>query len=42
LKSVNDVAQDGFSWLSEMDKKMLGISIPNSNPTIKKTVTAKI
>lgn len=29
LKSSSDVVQDGLGWLSEMDRKMLGISTKN-------------
>lgn len=40
LKNTNDVVQDGLSWLSDMDKKMLGLST-TSGPTIKKTTSTK-
>ncbi len=40
LKNSNDVAQDGVTWLSDIDKKMLGMAVPVSNnnvATVKKT-----
>lgn len=40
LRNGSEVAQDGLSWLSDIDRKMLGISGP-SNPTIKKIQSAK-
>jgi hypothetical protein len=39
LKNSTDVVQDGLTWLSDMDKKMLGIAMPTVNntlPTVKK------
>ena len=41
LKTTNDVAQDGLSWLTDIDKKMLGMSVSSTNPTVKKQTSTK-
>lgn len=44
MKNISDVAADGISWLSDIDRKMLGIGGPSNNsnnPTVKKTQQIK-